>query len=142
MVLPMTTGLCGRRYQTERSAYTESGATYNANSDAEKISRTTVALGIYGEYFVGPGAVLFGAGIDHDISSETAHPSGTSDLLGMETFDIASDEERNSTRGFASLGYAMDLANGARFTVETRASRAADGNKPDLGLAFGYEMRF
>jgi probable HAF family extracellular repeat protein len=130
-------------FATQRAAYTETGAAFNASYDAMRTNRTVATLSMTGEVaLTAQGRVTIGVGLDHEITPERPRLTGTSDIPGLANFDIASTFTQNRTRPFATLGYAHDFGNGATISGDMRLGRATYGTTPALGLGLTYGLQF
>ena len=130
-------------YDTTRAAYTETGAAFNASYDEMRTSRTVATLVVAGEVAVGEqGRLSFGGGVDHEVNPERPRLTGTSDIPGLATFDIASRFTANRTRAFATAGYAHQLGNGGTVSGDLRVGEAVYGTTPSVGLGLSYQMGF
>lgn len=131
------------RYDTERSAYTETGAAFNASYDALETRRTVATLSVTGEMALGErGRLSLGVGVDREVNPEQPRLTGRSDLPGLATFDIGSTFAPNRTRAFATVGYAHDLGDGATLSADLRVGEAVFGTTPSVGLGVTYGIRF
>jgi len=131
------------RYDTKRAAYTETGAAFNASYDAMETSRTVATLSVTGEMAWGErGRLSLGVGVDREVNPERPRLTGRSDLPGLATFDIESSFTANSTRVFATVGYAHDLGDGASIAADLRVGEAVYGTSPSVGLGVTYAIRF
>ena len=139
----VTPSLGVAHYDTRRAAYTESGAAFNASYDRLRTSRTVGTLGVTGAFAVGEqGRLSLGVGVDHEFSPERPRLTGTSDIPGLASFDIASTITPNRTRPFATVGYSHDFGNGSTLSGDVRVGRAVYGSTPSVGLGISYGMRF
>lgn len=130
-------------YRTSRSAYSETGSDFNANYDKLSMKRTTATLEVIGERHISrQGTLLLGAGIERDLDADRAVLSGTSDLPGVETFDMGSVMKRHETRGFATLGYAHDLGGNQTLSGSLRTGQSAFGNSAETSIGISYGVRF
>ena len=131
------------RYDTKRSAYTETGAAFNASYDAMETTRTVATLSVTGEMAMGArGRLSLGVGVDREVNPERPRLTGRSDLPGLATFDIGSTFTANRTRAFATVGYAHDLGNGATLGADLRVGEAVYGRTPSVGFGVTYRIRF
>lgn len=131
------------RYDTTRSAYTETGAAFNASYDAMETTRTVATLSVTGEMAMGArGRLSLGVGVDREVNPERPRLTGRSDLPGLATFDIGSTFTANRTRAFATVGYAHDLGNGATLGADLRVGEAVYGRTPSVGFGVTYRIRF
>lgn len=131
------------RYDTTRSAYTETGAAFNASYDAMETTRTVATLSVTGEMAIGArGRLSLGVGVDREVNPERPRLTGRSDLPGLATFDIGSTFTANRTRAFATVGYAHDLGNGATLGADLRVGEAVYGRTPSVGFGVTYRIRF
>lgn len=130
-------------FATQRAAYTETGAAFNASYDAMRTNRTVATLSMTGEVAINAqGRVTLGVGLDHEISPERPRLTGTSDIPGLANFDIPSTLTQNRTRPFATLGYAHDFGNGATISGDMRLGRATYGTTPAFGVGVSYGLQF
>jgi probable HAF family extracellular repeat protein len=130
-------------FRTSRSAYTETGADFNASYDALSLQRTTATLAIAGERSVAEQGILsLGVGVEHDLSADRATLTGTSTIPGMETFAVGSNLERHRTRGFLDAGYTHDLGDNRTISGSLRVGQAAFGSAPQVSLGVHYGVRF
>lgn len=115
--------------KTTRDAYDETGIGFNAEYDKLSVSRTSLTLALDARYDLSEqSALLFGLGVEHDLSADQATLTGTSDLPGMLALDVGSPLERRETRGFASIGYQHDMGNGMAFSGVVQAGQSAYGD--------------
>ena len=130
-------------FRTNRSAYAEQGADFNATYDKLSMERTTVTLGVSGEYHVlEQGTLLLRAGVERDLSADHSVLTGTSTMPGMENFAVSSTLERRNTRGFLDVGYTHDLGRNRTLTANLRVGQAAFGDTLQTGLGISYGMSF
>lgn len=130
-------------YRTSRSAYSETGSDFNANYDKLSMKRTTATLEVIGERHISRQGTLFlGAGIERDLDADRAVLSGTSDLPGVENFDMGSVMKRHETRGFATLGYAHDLGGNQTLSGSLRTGQSSFGNSAETSIGISYGVRF
>jgi len=130
-------------FRTSRSAYTETGADFNASYDALSMQRTTATLAISGERSVSEQGILsLGVGVEHDLSADSATVTGTSTIPGMEAFAVGSTLERHRTRGFLDAGYTHDLGDNRTISGSLRVGQAAFGSAPQVSLGVHYGVRF
>ena len=130
-------------FSTDRSAYAETGADFNASYDALSMQRNTATLAIAGEYQISEQVTLsLGVGMVHDLSVDRAMLTGTSTVPGMETFAVDSTLERRDTRGFFDVGYTHDLGNGRSLSGSAHVGQADFGNALQVSLGINYAMRF
>lgn len=131
------------RSETRRAAYTETGAGFTTRYDALRVLHTSVTLGMTGEIAAGPqGRILFGAQAEHDLRRTPLRLSGSSDIPGLERFNIDPVPAARRTRASATLGYRHDLATGASITGEVSLGQAAYGRKLTTGAGLTYALRF
>lgn len=130
-------------YDTIRAAYVETGAAFNASHDAMRSRRTVATLDVVAEIAIGAqGRLSLGIGLDHELGSEPPRLTGTSDIPGLTSFDIASTAISNRTRAFATFGYSHEFGGGATLSGDLRLGQAAYGTTPSIGVGISYAMRF
>jgi len=130
-------------YDTNRDAYAETGADFNASYDALSMQRTTATLAISGERSVSEHGILsLGVGVEHDLSADRVTLTGTSTIPGMEAFDVGGTLERDRTRGFVDAGYVHDLGDDRTISGDLRVGEAAFGSAPQVSLGIQYGVRF
>lgn len=79
-------------YDTHRSGYAETGASFNASYAAARASRTDATFEITAERALGAhGRMSFGLGIEQTLNTRIPRLSGTSDIPGLQRFDMRSD---------------------------------------------------
>lgn len=112
------------RYDTRRTAYTETVAAFNASYDAMETRRKVATLSMSGKMALGErGQLSLGIGVDREVDTERPRLTGRSDLPGLATFDIGSTFAANHMRAFATVGYAHDLGDGVTLSAELRGVR-------------------
>jgi hypothetical protein len=139
----VTPSLGVAHYESRRDAYTESGAAFSASYESLRTSRTVATLGVTGETAVSDqGRLALGVGLDHELDPEDLRLSGTSDIPGLASFDVASDIDINRTRPFATAGYSHDFGDGSVVKGDLRVGRAVYGSTPSVAAGVTYEIRF
>jgi probable HAF family extracellular repeat protein len=139
----ITPSLTLAHYRTTRSAYAETGADFNATYDALTMERTTATLAVAAEYNLSEqGTLLFGMGLEHDLSADRVTLTGTSTVPGMEDFAVNSTLERRDTRGFLDVGYTHDLGNDRALSAYLRAGQSAFGSAPQVSGGITFSARF
>lgn len=131
------------RYHTTRDAYSETGGDFNATYDSLTASSTILTLQFAADYQVsGTNTLLLETGLAKDLNADVITLTGTSDLPGMNTISTGSGLERNSTRGFASVGYRRDLSDSSSLTGILRVHKSVAGNQLQANMGFGFAMEF
>jgi hypothetical protein len=139
----VTPGLGVAHYSSTRAAYTETGGAFNASYDEMGTTRTVATLGISGDISIGEqGRLTLGVGVDHEINPERPRLTGTSDIPGLETFDIGSTFNPNRTCAFVATGYSHDFGNGSSISGDLRLGHAVYGTTPSVGVGVSYGLRF
>ncbi|MCY7261877.1 autotransporter outer membrane beta-barrel domain-containing protein [Pseudomonas protegens] len=130
-------------YDTSRSAYTEKGSDFNADYDRLSMKRTTATLEFVGErHVLERGTLSLGGGVEHDLKADRVALRGTSDLPGVDAFEISSALNRHQTRGFATVGYSHDLGSNQTISGAVRTGQSTFGNSAQTSVALSYGVRF
>lgn len=114
-----------------RSAYSESSdLVFSAGYDRAKAGSLTLTFGLEPEWTINDSNTLqlrFGG--EHDLHVDNASLTGTSNVPGAESFDLASDLARHDLRGEARLTHVLKLAPGAMLRTSVQANTPVYGSK-------------
>jgi len=130
-------------YDTRRAGYAEAGASFNASYAAARASRTDATFEMTAERALGErGRLSFGLGVEQTLNTRMPRLAGTSDIPGLQSFDMRSDFGPNRTRPFMTAGYRHDTGNGASLSGDIRIGRAEHGKSLTVGVSTSYAWRF
>ncbi len=130
--------------RTTRSAYQESGtAAFPLSFDSYRETAVVLTVGADMRFAVSDRSSLeLGLGVSHDLRRSIGNITGTSDIVGLESFSISGPSLVNRTRGYATMGYVHGLAGGGAIRADLSIAQSPWSKKPKLGMRLGYEMRF
>lgn len=127
-----------------RGAYAEDAATAAPISyDAFTQTSTTITVGASGETEINDTDALFGSVYAvSDLNRSNSGLSGTSTIVNMTDFDIASSDQLNPVRIGADVTYYHEITANSRIYGGLSAQKEADVAAPTLSLNFGFEARY
>lgn len=127
-----------------RGAYAEDAATAAPISyDAFTQTSTTITVGASGETTINDTDALFGSVYAvSDLNRSNSGLSGTSTIVNMTDFDIASSDQLNPVRIGADMTYYHEVSENSRIYGGLSAQKEADVAAPTLSLNFGFEARY
>lgn len=106
------------------------------------MDRTVATLSIAAELDVSEnGRLILEFGVDRDLTTEQPRLIGSSDIPGLETFDISGGFVPNRSRTFAAVGYTHQINDASSVSATVRLGEAVYGAQT-LGFNISYSLRF
>jgi probable HAF family extracellular repeat protein len=131
------------RYNTTRDAYSESGGDFNAAYYSLSVSSTMLILQLDADYQVSDtGTLMLEAGLVNNLNVDAITLTGTSEMPGKDEFSTDGAVKRNSTHGFASIGYRHELNDSSSLSGTLRVGQSFFGNQLQVNVGVGFAMEF
>jgi hypothetical protein len=82
------------------------------------------------------------AGLVNNLNVDAITLTGTSEMPGKDEFSTDGAVKRNSTHGFASIGYRHELNDSSSLSGTLRVGQSFFGNQLQVNVGVGFAMEF
>ena len=83
-----------------------------------------------------------GAGAEYDVGHSANHYSGTSEIIGLETFSVNTNTTTNHFRPSASVGLSYAIDKNQKITTNASLKGQAYSSQPSVTTMAGYQISF
>ena len=135
-----------RRVESSRDSYTESASDtvqfpIAYETFGQYVTSATAGLRVRGA-LTDRLALVVGAGIEYDLSARMDRYSGTSEIIGVERFDIDVSRDANALRGVGAVGLRYAVAANQHLMLDAGVRQTPYGNDPSVNSMIRYSIGF